>query len=132
MKLIYAFLFALLSLTSWSQTTESQLSKSYSKEEIAQFKATNILPLYEYALTHACYLIDAPQGKDVSTFPTIQLSSNPDVPLVISKEPIVFTDFGLKILDKTQYFLVINTNKILVVKSKNILSLEMQNQKKWN
>jgi hypothetical protein len=28
--------------------------------------------------------------------------------------------------------LVINTNKILVVKSKNILSLEMQNQKKWN
>jgi hypothetical protein len=27
---------------------------------------------------------------------------------------------------------VINTNKILVVKSKNILSLEMQNQKKWN
>jgi hypothetical protein len=28
--------------------------------------------------------------------------------------------------------LVANTNKILVVKSKNILSLEMQNQKKWN
>jgi hypothetical protein len=27
---------------------------------------------------------------------------------------------------------VINTNKILVVKSKNVLSLEMQNQKKWN
>jgi hypothetical protein len=28
--------------------------------------------------------------------------------------------------------LVANTNKILVVKSKNVLSLEMQNQKKWN
>jgi hypothetical protein len=28
--------------------------------------------------------------------------------------------------------LVAKTNKILVVKSKNILSLEMQNQKKWN
>jgi hypothetical protein len=27
---------------------------------------------------------------------------------------------------------VANTNKILVVKSRNILSLEMQNQKKWN
>ena len=125
MKLFYAFLFAFLSLTSWSQTAESQLSKTYSKEEILQIKASNEMPLYEYALTHACYLIDAPQGKDVSNFQTIQLSSNPDVPMVISKEPIVFTDFNLKILDRTQYFLVANTNKILVVKSKNILSLEM-------
>ncbi|MEY4805401.1 MAG: hypothetical protein RL331_1927 [Bacteroidota bacterium] len=130
MKLIYTLFFALLSLSSWSQTLETELSKSYSKEEIAQFKAENSLPLYDYALTHACYLIDAPQGKDVSNFQTIQLSSNPDVPMVISKEPIVFTDFDLKILDRTQYFLVANTNKILVVKSKNILSLEMQNQKK--
>ena len=132
MKLFYTLFFALLSLSSWSQTVETQLSKSYSKEEIAQIKESNSLPLFEFALTHACYLIDTPQGKDVSNFPTIQLSSNPDVPLVISKEPIVFTDFGLKILDRTQYFLVANTNKILVVKSKNILSLEMQNQKKWN
>ena len=130
MKLFYTLFFALLSLSSWSQTVETQLSKSYSKEEIAQIKESNSLPLFGFALTHACYLIDAPQGKDVSNFQTIQLSSNPDVPLVISKEPIVFTDFGLKILDRTQYFLVANTNKILVVKSKNILSLEMQNQKK--
>jgi hypothetical protein len=130
MKLFYTLFFALLSLSSWSQTVESQLSKSYSKEEIAQFKAENSLPLYEYALTHACYIIDAPQGKDVSNFQTIQLSSNPNIPIVISKEPIVFTDFGLKILDRTQYFLIANTNKILVVKSKNVLSLEMQNQKK--
>ncbi len=124
MKLIYAFLFALLSLTSWSQTTESQLSKSYSKEEIAQFKATNILPLYEYALTHACYLIDAPQGKDVSQFEVFDLLLPP------SPEPIIFTNYSIRILDRTQYYRVINTNKILVVKSKNILSLEMQNQKK--
>jgi hypothetical protein len=130
MKLFYTLFFALMSLSSWSQTVESQLSKSYSKEEIAQFKAENSLPLYEYALTHACYIIDAPQGKDVSNFQTIQLSSNPNIPIVISKEPIVFTDFGLKILDRTQYFLIANTNKILVVKSKNVLSLEMQNQKK--
>lgn len=130
MKLFYALIFAFLSLQSWSQTLESQLSKSYSKEEIAQFKETNTLPLYEYALTHACYLIDAPQGKDVSSFAAIQLSKNPLIPLETSKEPIRFTDLNLKILDKTQYFVVANTNKILVVKSKNILSLEMQNQKK--
>ena len=132
MKLFYTFLFAFLSLTSWSQTIDSQLSKSYSKEEITQIKESNSLPLFEFALTHACYLIDAPQGKDVSNFQTIQLSKNTNIPMEISKEPIVFTDLGLKILDKTQYFLVANTNKILVVKSKNILSLEMQNQKKWN
>lgn len=132
MKQFYTFLFAFLSLTSWSQTIDSQLSKSYSKEEITQIKESNSLPFFEFALTHACYLIDAPQGKDVSNFQTIQLSKNTNIPMEISKEPIVFTDLGLKILDKTQYFLVANTNKILVVKSKNILSLEMQNQKKWN
>jgi len=126
MKLIYAFLFALLSLTSWSQTTESQLSKTYSKEEILQIKASNEMPLYEYALTHACYLIDAPQGKDVSQFEVFDLLLPP------SPEPIIFTNYSIRILDRTQYYRVINTNKILVVKSKNILSLEMQNQKKWN
>jgi hypothetical protein len=130
MKQFYTFLFAFLSLTSWSQTIDSQLSKSYSKEEITQIKESNSLPLFEFALTHACYLIDAPQGKDVSNFQTIQLSKNTNIPMEISKEPIVFTDLGLKILDKTQYFLVANSNKILVVKSKNILSLEIQNQKK--
>lgn len=126
MKLIYAFLFAFLSLNSWSQTTESQLSKTYSKEEILQIKASNEMPLYEYALTHACYLIDAPQGKDISQFPVFDLLLPP------SPEPIIFTNYSIRILDRTQYYQVINTNKILVVKSKNILSLEMQTQKKWN
>jgi hypothetical protein len=124
MKLFYTLFFALMTLSSWSQTVESQLSKSYSKEEIAQFKAENSLPLYEYALTHACYIIDAPQGKDISQFPVFDLML-PQYP-----EPIVFTNFGIRILDRTQYYSVINTNKILVVKSKNVLSLEMQNQKK--
>ena len=124
MKLFYAFLFAFLSLTSWSQTAESQLSKTYSKEEILQIKASNEMPLYEYALTHACYLIDAPQGKDVSQFEVFDLLLPP------SPEPIIFTNYSIRILDRTQYYRVINTNKILVVKSKNILSLEMQNQKK--
>jgi hypothetical protein len=113
-----------MTLSSWSQTVESQLSKSYSKEEIAQFKAENSLPLYAYAIEHACYLIDAPQGKDISQFPVFDLML-PQYP-----EPIVFTNFGIRILDRTQYYSVINTNKILVVKSKNVLSLEMQNQKK--
>jgi hypothetical protein len=124
MKLFHTLLFALLSLSSWSQTVESQLSKSYSKEEIAQIKADNSLPLYTYALEHACYLITAPQGKDLSQFDVLDLSSN------ASEKPLNFTDLGFKILDRTQYFKVANSDKILVVKSKNVLSLEMQNQKK--
>jgi hypothetical protein len=124
MKLFYTLFFVLLTLSSWSQTVESQLSKSYSKEEIAQFKAENSLPLYEYALTHACYLITAPQGKDISQFDVL------DLPAKASEKPLNFTSFGFKILDCTQYFKVANSDQILVVKSKNVLSLEMQNQKK--
>jgi hypothetical protein len=124
MKLFYTLFFVLLTLSSWSQTVESQLSKSYSKEEIAQFKAENSLPLYEYALTHACYLITAPQGKDISQFDVL------DLPAKASEKPLNFTSFGFKILDRTQYFKVANSDQILVVKSKNVLSLEMQNQKK--
>jgi hypothetical protein len=123
MKLFYAFIFALLSLSSWSQTVETQLSKSYSKEEIAQFKAENSLSLYTYAIDHACYLIQAPQGKDISQFDVL------DLPTQNSTSPLRFTDFGFKILDRTQYFKVANTDQILVVKSKNVLSLEMKNQK---
>jgi len=124
MKLIYTLFFALLSLSSWSQTLETELSKSYSKEEIAQFKAENSLPLYTYALDHACYLITAPQGKDISQFDVL------DLPAKASEKPLNFTTFGFKILDRTQYFKVANSDQILVVKSKNVLSLEMQNQKK--
>ena len=124
MKLIYTLFFALLSLSGWSQTLETELSKSYSKEEIAQFKAENSLPLYTYALDHACYLITAPQGKDISQFDVL------DLPAKASEKPLNFTTFGFKILDRTQYFKVANSDQILVVKSKNVLSLEMQNQKK--
>jgi hypothetical protein len=124
MKLYYTLFFAFLSLSSWSQTIDSQLSKSYSKEEIAQFKAENSLPLYTYALDHACYLITAPQGKDISQFDVL------DLPVKSSEKPLNFTTFGFKILDRTQYYKVANSDQILVVKSKNVLSLEMQNQKK--
>lgn len=124
MKLFYTLFFALLSLSSWSQTIETQLSKSYSKEEIAQFKAENSLPLYVYAIEHACYLIDKPQGKDVSGFPTLKVNGE--------TVPLDFTYFQIKLTDRTQYFQIEGSARILVVKSKNVLSLEMQNQKKWN
>ena len=121
MKLFYTLFFVLLSLSSWSQTLETQLSKSYSKEEIAQFKAENSLPLYVYAIEHACYLIDKPQGKDVSGFPTLKVNGE--------TVPLDFTYFQIKLTDRTQYFQIEGSARILVVKSKNVLSLEMKNQK---
>ncbi|MBM3417553.1 MAG: hypothetical protein FJY17_01355 [Bacteroidetes bacterium] len=122
MKLFYAFIFAHIGFQSWSQTLESELSKSYSKEEIAQFKEANALPLYEYALTHACYLIDKPQGKDVSGFPVVKVNGE--------TIPLNFTYYQIQLADRTQYFQIEGSSRILVVKSKNVLSLEMQNQKK--
>lgn len=113
----------MISLCSWSQTTESKLSKSYSKEEIAQIKESNLLPLYTYAIDHACYLIDAPQGKDISGFPTFKV--------IGETIPLDFTYYHIQLADRTQYFQIEGSPRILVVKSKNILSLEMQNQKKW-
>ena len=124
MKLFYTLFFALLSLSSWSQTIDAQLSKSYSKEEIAQFKAENSLPLYVYAIEHACYLIDKPQGKDVSGFPTLKVNGE--------TVPLAFTYFQIKLTDRTQYFQIEGSTRILVVKSKNVLSLEMKNQKPWS
>ena len=46
------------------------------------------------------------------------------------EEPIKFTDLGLQIQDRTQYFKVANAPYLLVVKSINVLKIEMQNQKK--
>jgi len=124
MKHIFTLLFSLLSLSFWGQTLESDLQKSYSKEEIAQFSLNQTLSIFEYALKHACYLTPIPEGKDVSSFSSIYL------PQQGKEEPIKFTDLGLQIQDRTQYFKVANAPYLLVVKSINVLKIEMQNQKK--
>ena len=101
-----------------AQDYKKELLKSYTTQELNGFPKSKITIL-EYALENSCYFTPLPEGKTMD-FPEIE----------VKKQVVNFTDFGLKILDRTQYFLVANTNKILVVKSKNILSLEMQNQKK--
>jgi hypothetical protein len=123
MKHIFTLLFAFVSLSFWGQTLETDLRKSYSKEEINQFSLDQTLPIYEYALTHACYLTPIPEGKDVSGIASINVSQKG------KDEPIKFTDLGLRILDRTQYFKVANSPYLLVVKSINVLKIDMQNQK---
>jgi hypothetical protein len=124
MKHIFTLLFAFVSLSFWGQTLETDLQKSYSKEEIAQLSLNQTLAVYEYALKHACYLTPIPEGKDVSSFSSINL------PKQEKEAPIKFTDLGLQIQDRTQYFKVANAPYLLVVKSINVLKIEMQNQKK--
>lgn len=124
MKHIFTLLFAFVSFSFWGQTLETDLQKSYSKEEIAQLSLNQTLAVYEYALKHACYLTPIPEGKDVSSFSSINL------PKQEKEAPIKFTDLGLQIQDRTQYFKVANAPYLLVVKSINVLKIEMQNQKK--
>ena len=105
-----------------AQKASPALLKSYSKTELQSFEqdgqgAINVL---NYAVDHACYTVMIPEGKDISQFSTINLKS---------KKDIRFTDYQLQIKDRTQYFKIDGSNELLVVKSINVLKLEMQNRK---
>ena len=105
-----------------AQKASPVLLKSYTKAELQAFEqdGKGTIQVLNYAVDHACYTIVAPEGKDVSQFPTISVKS---------KKEMRFTDFQLQIKDHTQYFRILNSNEILVVKSINILQLEMKNKK---
>jgi hypothetical protein len=104
-----------------AQKANPALSESYTTRELQALeqKATGTIEVLNYAVDHACYTIAIPEGKDVSQFPTI----------IRPLKSLRFTDYELEILDHTQYFRVEGKNELLVVKSINILKLEMQNKK---
>ncbi len=102
-----------------AQQYSKELLKGYSKAEltkIEQEKPAQIKVL-EYAVNHACYYVDKPQSKDAE-FPIIDTHNG----------STNFTELGLKITDKTQYFTAKETGKLLVVKSLYVLELEMKNK----
>ena len=105
-----------------AQKASPALSKSYSKTELLAFEqdSQGTINVLNYAIDHACYSVLIPEGKDVSQFSTISLKS---------KKDIRFTDYQLQIKDRTQYFKIEGSNELLVVKSINVLRLEMQNKK---
>jgi len=105
-----------------AQKASTALSKSYSKTELQSFEedGQGTMNILNYAIDHACYSVAIPEGKDVSQFSTISLKS---------KKDIRFTDYQLRIIDRTQYFKIEGSNELLIVKSLNILKLEMQNKK---
>jgi hypothetical protein len=105
-----------------AQKANPALSKSYSKTELQSFEqdGQGTINVLNYAVDQACYTILIPEGKDIGQFPTIKLKS---------KKDIRFTDYQLQIIDRTQYFKIEGSNELLVVKSINVLKLEMQNKK---
>jgi uncharacterized protein YkuJ len=105
-----------------AQKASPALLKSYSKTELQSFEqdGQGTINVLNYAVDHACYTVMIPEGKDISQFSTINLKS---------KKDIRFTDYQLQIKDRTQYFKIEGNNELLVVKSINVLRLEMQNKK---
>ncbi len=104
-----------------AQKASPALSESYTDRELKAFEQDKqgTIDVLNYAVDHACYTIIIPEGKDISQFPTI----------LKPKGSLRFTDYELRILDRTQYFQLAGKNELLVVKSMNILKLEMQNKK---
>lgn len=102
-----------------AQQFNPSLLKSYSKAELVKIEQENPnqLKVLDYAINHACYFIDKPVGK-AAEYPVIETHNG----------STIFTELGLKITDRTQYFIAKETGKLLVVKSLYVLELEMKNK----
>lgn len=95
------------------------LLKSYSKTELTKIEQENPnqLKVLDYAIANACHYINKPEGKNVE-YPVINTKN----------QSTNFTELGLKITDRTQYFTSKENGKLLVVKSLYVLELEMKNK----
>lgn len=107
--------------TVFSQEISQDLSKSYSKKELKLLSQSDPqkLEVLNFAIDKAIHFVDKPEGKNIDTKP---ISSS-----VLSNK---YTDYGIQIMDKTQYFTLPNTDKLMVVKSYYHLQLEYNSQQK--
>jgi hypothetical protein len=125
MKAIFILLLTLLVSGAVSaQQYDQRLLNAYSTEELASIsqEKPELLNILNYALDNACYFTEA-IGKDFSVFPAIDLTDSKKVPC--------FAELGIKIIeDKSQFFRINGTNKVLVVKSGIVLKYELINSKK--
>jgi hypothetical protein len=119
-KTLIFLAFLVLANLSFSQKYNQDLMKSYSKNELTSMSDETLSTL-DYAIGKACYLTPIPVGKDIGKFPKIEIAGD--------EKTIRFIDLGLKIQDTTQYFQVVGKDKILVVKSMYVLTLEKNKPK---
>lgn len=125
MKIIFTLLLTILvSGAVNAQKNDPRLLSAYSTEELAaiQKEKPEYINVLNYALDNACYYTEA-TGKDISMFPSLNLSNTSVVPC--------FAELGIKIIeDRGQFFRIDGTDKLLVVKSGIVLSHEIKNFKK--
>jgi len=111
-----------LSVFAFSQEADSRLTKSYTQKEITDFKATKpeYYRMLVYALQNACYITSIPEGKEFKEDGIVSIDPQ-SIPS--------FTEIGARIKNQNQYFLIKNTNKMLVVKSEWVLKNELTRKK---
>jgi hypothetical protein len=122
MKQILLFaIFLALSQSGIAQEIDVRLTKRYSKTELADMKQNDPakLTMLNYALDHACYIIEVPKGKESELNGAIDMNTS---------ETIDFIALGLDIQKTNQYLRIKGTDKVLVVKSEWVLMNEMQNK----
>jgi hypothetical protein len=100
----------------FSQKYSLDLEKSYSKTELKKMNSDDLV-LLEYALTNGFYITTLP-SKESADIKKLNVTSE------IKK----FTDLGLRIENQNQYFNIVGTDKMLVVKSKFVLRNELKNK----
>ena len=101
-----------------SQETDSRLLAKYDQATLTEMQSTNPseYKMLVYALDNAWYLANYDSQKgDLNKI---------DMPATDA----TFLDLGVEISDQNQYFQITGENKILVVKSKWVLTHEMENK----
>ena len=112
-RIIILFTFVSLSFLSVAQKYNAELLKCYTPNELVGFDKQTI-EILEFAIDNAAYFTPIPHGKEVNL-----------KEIEVNSETVKFTDLGLKIEDKTQYYRVKGTSKMLVIKSLTILKLQL-------
>lgn len=117
--LSFCFLFHLVAL---SQEADSRLSKSYTQKELNEYKTSKreYYRMLVYALDNACYVSPIPAGKEIKEDGVISIDP---------KSIPSFTEIGVRIKNQNQYFLIRDTDKMLVVKSEWVLNNELTRKK---
>ena len=117
MKLLSVLILSVVvSFNSLGQSSEDQLLKVYSSEELKEIKSSSKenYDLLVYSLANGLVISDLPEGK----------SSKLDGEIMLPKGEYNFTDLGLKISERNQYYKIVGTTKMLTVKSFYILKNE--------
>jgi len=115
-KIFFSTFIFCSSFAVFSQKYNVDLEKSYSKSELKKMNPDDLI-LLEYALVNGVYVTALPSKV------------SPEIKeLNVTSEIKKFTDAGIRIENQNQYYKIVGTDKMLVVKSKYVLQNELKNK----